>query len=146
MRRLSAVINKPRSPWLITGKACHSLSSPPGSRCWGGGKWVFCAMRSFSCTPLFKNLAPSFLWCHRSPPGGQGCAAGAESRGSRVACLGVRPGHGVCITSTEVPLARVRLVPTPGQPVRKARSAMHPEEAELGAVRAPCCACGRCWF
>lgn len=50
----------------------------------------------------------------------------------------------VCITSTAVPLARVRHVPAPGQPVRKAGSVpgWTQKKAELGAVRVPHCVCG----
>lgn len=44
----------------------------------------------------------------------------------------------VCITSTGVPLARVRHVPTPGQPVRKAGSVPPRTQKKLSWVR-----CGR---
>lgn len=55
------------------------------------------------------------------------------------------PGLAVaCITSADVPLARVHHVPASVQPVKKSGSAMDPEETELGVVSTPHCVCGLC--
>lgn len=100
-------------------------------------------LRSFSCTALFRSQAPSFLWCHHLPPSRQGHAAGAKSRGSRVARLCVRPGCRVHHLHS-CPLGQSPSHPSPRAASEESRfrSGVDPEEAELGVVRAPHCVCG----